>query len=118
MENLCNRSIFLGINKGHSEEDFLFVFVKDEIYGKKNLLEFFRGVLNMPGYFGDNWDAFEECMFDLSWIKQKFIFIIHLKFPDIKDNEIKIYQDILASASNYHAKNNEHELLVIYPRDL
>ena len=37
----------------------------------KNKTDFFnsaKDVMHLPDYFGDNWDAFEECLNDLSWI--------------------------------------------------
>ena len=37
------------------------------IADKMQFLDAFASALHFPGYFGRNWDAFEECLTDLSW---------------------------------------------------
>jgi RNAse (barnase) inhibitor barstar len=37
------------------------------IAGKTALLESIGQILDFPDYYGANWDALEECLFDLSW---------------------------------------------------
>ena len=34
---------------------------------KKSFLECSAAIMRFPAYWGQNWDAFEECLFDLSW---------------------------------------------------
>ena len=41
---------------------------------------FYCAALSFPGYFGWNWDAFDECIHDLYWIDGTTIHIVH---PDI-----------------------------------
>lgn len=38
-----------------------------EIGGKADLLSRSAAALRFPAYFGHNWDAFEECLNDMSW---------------------------------------------------
>lgn len=38
-----------------------------EIGGKADLLNRSAAALRFPAYFGHNWDAFEECLNDMSW---------------------------------------------------
>lgn len=36
---------------------------------KANLLEAISRTLQFPSYFGANWDALEDCLTDMSWVK-------------------------------------------------
>lgn len=40
----------------------------ESIRGREDLFREFVRQLQFPGYFGWNWDAFEECLRDLSWL--------------------------------------------------
>lgn len=42
------------------------------IYTKEELFNEFSKVLQFPSYFGKNWDAFDECFWDMEWIKDKY----------------------------------------------
>ena len=39
---------------------------------KDKLFNVFSKQLEFPDYFGKNWDAFNDCIFDLRWIKYKY----------------------------------------------
>jgi RNAse (barnase) inhibitor barstar len=38
------------------------------IHDKTTFLQAFARAFHFPSYFGQNWDAFEECMRDLTWL--------------------------------------------------
>ena len=46
----------------------LFVFDGDQIATKADFLTICANVMQFPDYFGYNWDAFEDCLTDLSWL--------------------------------------------------
>ena len=57
-----------------------------------------------PDYFGNNWDAFEECIRDMSWINAKGYMVVYdntnhffLKHPD----DAEILESILCEAKSF-----------------
>jgi hypothetical protein len=42
--------------------------VLDSIFAKRELLEVVASTLGFPAYARPNWDSFEECLNDLSWL--------------------------------------------------
>ncbi len=46
----------------------LFVLNGDRITNKAEFLAACAQVMQFPAYFGQNWDAFEDCLTDLDWL--------------------------------------------------
>ena len=64
---------------------------------KRRVLAEYAGPLRFPNYFGWNWDAFEECLRDLSWLDGvRKVIIVHRDVPFAKAPEQRaIYLSIL-----------------------
>lgn len=56
----------------------------------------YYNVLHFPDYFGFNWDAFDECMNDLSWIYQSFIYIVHSPLEALDEEFLNRYLKCIA----------------------
>ena len=68
---------------------------------KEALLQKIAGVLGFPSYYGGNWDALEECITDLSWLKAKgFVLVFDNADALVTHNpqELQTLQSILRSA--------------------
>lgn len=84
---------------------------------KPELLRTLVQGLNIPGYFGWNWDALEECLRDLSWIPfPRHIVLFHEAVP-LADNpgERSIYLDILKEAARDRGPGQPHVITVVFP---
>jgi Barstar (barnase inhibitor) len=87
------------------------------ILRKRELLTVIARGLNFPKYFGWNWDAFEECLCDLSWIAPpRRIVLLHDGLPFQPDWENRsIYLSILKAAIGGSEADPPHELIVVFP---
>jgi hypothetical protein len=67
---------------------------------KADLLAFLARAFPLPSYFGHNWDALEECLLDLDWLKNPKVALIHHDTPLAKSPaDQKTYLSILAKAA-------------------
>ncbi len=76
------------------------VVVPANVESKAALFVFLREALSLPDYFGNNWDALEECLTDLSWLTGSKITLIHQDIP-LKNHpsDQRVYLEILAIAA-------------------
>ncbi|HMR47588.1 MAG: barstar family protein [Bacteroidetes bacterium] len=82
------------------------VIIPKEIKTKDELLKHLSFVLNLPKYFGFNWDALQECLCDLHWQKEKKLIIIHEQGFNLKETDNDIYRDVLkASVESWHSSD-------------
>ncbi|MDP3156512.1 MAG: barstar family protein [Archangium sp.] len=80
---------------------------------KGQLMSLLKDALDFPNYFGRNWDALSDCLCDLSWLAAGPVMLIHDELPQLSEKELRIYVDILASASARPRKTS-HELSVVF----
>jgi hypothetical protein len=82
------------------------------------------------GYFGENWNAFLDCICDLDWIKDQDVFVVHYDLPHLSQEETAIYLNILLDAvatwtgrktAELHRRYPDfvpHRLIVYFPKDI
>lgn len=93
-----SEQIFFGAEKQY--QDALIVKVPSGLGSKVELLDFLGKKLSFPNYFGGNWDAFEECLADLSWLGKSAVVISHADLPLADGSEDqKTYLAILKKLS-------------------
>ncbi len=75
----------------------LVVRIPAKLNRKRRLLAEFARQLRLPNYFGWNWDAFEECLRDLTWLDGiQEVIVVHRDVPFAESLEQQsIYLSIL-----------------------
>lgn len=90
--------------------------VPPSISTKAALLEELDRRLQFPDYFGENWDALDECIRDLSWLPPGPIIVKHVDLPLATDvANLKTYLSILRDAVQKWSSSGERELVVVFP---
>lgn len=94
--------------------DSLVVRVPSKVNRKRRLMALFAGRLQFPDYFGWNWDAFEECLADLSWLEEvREVVVVHRDVPFADAAEQRTtYLSILRDRMQ---RSQEQKLSVIFP---
>ena len=82
------------------------------------LFDAYRQKLKLPDYFGDNWNALEECLRDLWWISAYRVVIIHQDLPPLPPKSLSIYLDVLSNCVSSWKPGEQHQLLVFFPPNM
>ena len=84
---------------------------------KQAVLAWYAEALRFPSYFGENWDAFGDCLADLSWIVEEGVLMAHRDVPlATEPADRSIYVDILANAVHRWKDDQGHNFAVSFPR--
>ncbi len=76
------------------------VVVPADMKDKAQLLVFLQRALALPDYFGQNWDALEECLLDFERLKREPVILVNQDIPlHGKPEDQRLYLQILASAA-------------------
>ena len=90
----------------------------DNIKDKHTFFNSFSEKLEFPEYFGFNWDAFSDCMTDLSWLNLECGISIIYKNPHIfrssSPEEWKIANEILLDAIDYWDEQNKVMIIAFF----
>lgn len=76
----------------------------EKIYDKSSFLQEFAIKFHFPSYFGNNWDAFYDCLTDLEWFDVKNTLVIYPHSTVFKTScpeDWRIALDILFDAVDY-----------------
>ena len=88
--------------------------------GISDMTELFEALFNillLPGYFGFNWDALSDCLRDFHWLKEKNIVLVHEEMPQLSDDDLWEYLDVLYECITNWGDDEEHRLTVCFPED-
>ena len=69
--------------------------------GKPELLRAFSAALEFPDWFGENWDALEDCLTDLSWLAAPGHLILIDGFANLGRDEQDVLCGVLAGAAEF-----------------
>ena len=80
-----------------------------DINEKAGFLDAAAKALQFPHYFASNWDAFEDCLTDLSWLEARGYFLVVQNPGDFSHKapkEMSMVRTILRDAAAYWKRNN------------
>jgi len=72
--------------------------------------------LSLPGYFGRNWDALEECLGNLEWLPAGDVILYHEDLPALDFSSLRIYLSILEAAVRSWQRKGERAFVVAFPK--
>jgi len=70
---------------------------------KEHLFKAFASALEFPAWFGQNWDALEDCLGDLSWRAAEGHVLLVLHHDRLPKDDLGVLLDVLASSAEYWA---------------
>lgn len=80
-----------------------------EIGNKAEFLQAIAAALSFPDYFGQNWDALEDCLTDLDWLEGDRVVLLYEqpdRFAQADPSEWEVALDILRSTVEYWRTTN------------
>jgi RNAse (barnase) inhibitor barstar len=98
--------------------DTAFVVHLSGISSKDELFKQLSVKLEMPDYFGHNWDALSDCLRDFHWIEQQKIILVHDDYPQLNEHELSTYLQVLFEAIQDWKEGEEHSLEVVFPESV
>lgn len=74
-----------------------------DVSGKVALLRRIAAKLGFPAWFGENWDALEDCLTDLSWREGDGHVLVLERFQFLPAHELGVLIDVMISAAEFWA---------------
>ena len=94
--------------------EVFFVSLDPFLSNTDELLKSLYYLLRLPGYFGFNWNALNDCLNDFHWVNNYKIVIQHDSLPNVPDDDLKIYLEILRDSVISWVNDERHELEVVF----
>lgn len=105
---------FSDVAPSYDTAEVFYVRIDPEISLPEELLKALYYLLWFPGYFGFNWDALYDCLRDLEWIPCRKVVLVHKTLPNLPEEDLKVYLEVLRDAIIDWAADEEHELEVFF----
>lgn len=80
---------------------------------KATLMERIARALEFPQWFGGNWDALEDCLTDLSWLKADGHVLLFEHAAEMPADERGVLEDVLASSAAYWAERRRPFIAIL-----
>lgn len=93
----------------------ILVRVPEGIVSTDQFLDSMATLLKFPSYFGGNWNAFEDCLCDLTWLPEGRLVLAHSNLPNLPDGDLKTYIEILRDAVIRGNKIEPRDYVVVFP---
>ena len=74
-----------------------------DVTGKSALLRRIAARLGFPAWFGENWDALEDCLTDLSSLEGEGYVVVFEGFQFLPADELGVLIDVVISAGEFWA---------------
>jgi len=115
-QSIENNAEFYFIEKPEeikNKSNSYFVSIINDNFSEDDLFNEYYTKFQFP-YFGFNWNALQDCLGGLEWIKQKDVFVYHPKLPQLNEIHLEIYLDILCCTVGLWKKWEEHNFEVYF----
>lgn len=88
-----------------------------EIHDKDQFLNQVALVLSFPEYFGNNWDAFADCLTDMSWHETDGFVILYDNFDSLAEHsprDFEIALDIFKESTEFWHNRGKALFVLLY----
>lgn len=109
--------VFYANSPAFDEQQDFVAHIAASIGDTKTLFDVLFHKMQLPGYFGFNWDALSDCLRDLSWIEQRRVIIVHHDVPHLTTEDLSTYLSVLEQGMESWKPSEDHQLVVAFPKE-
>jgi RNAse (barnase) inhibitor barstar len=117
MSDILSRFKFVSDVSAFQEANAITVRIPKGVSTEAELFSIFDRELSLPDYFGENWNALDECLCDLGWIgSPEKVVIVHQDLPlQPNPEDLKIYLELLSDCIEWWEKREKPQFVVVFP---